>query len=88
MFLVSVATLGSMRWLICIRDQEPEVVEQSKVVERLIPGNYYYIGISKDNQLVAMGKRGLIQSGCSATSTQVRRRAQSHGLGGSLMVTS
>jgi hypothetical protein len=38
------------------RDQEPEVVEQSKVVERLIPGNYNYVGISKDNQLVAFGK--------------------------------
>ena len=39
------------------RDQEPEVVEQTKVVERLVPGGYNYIGISKDNQLVAMGKR-------------------------------
>ena len=39
------------------RDREPEVVEQSKVVERLVPGGYYDIGMSKDNQLVAMGKR-------------------------------
>lgn len=39
------------------RDQEPEVVEQTKVVERLVPGDYYDIGISKDNQLVALGKR-------------------------------
>lgn len=38
------------------RDQEPEVVEQTKVIERLIPGGYNYIGISKDNQLVAFGK--------------------------------
>ena len=36
------------------RDQEPEVVEQTKVVERLVPGNYYDISISKDNQLVSM----------------------------------
>ena len=41
------------------RDQEPEVVEQSKVVERLIPGNYNYVGISKDNQLVAFGQTEL-----------------------------
>ena len=39
------------------RDQEPEVVEQTKVVERLVPNDYNYIGISKDNQLVAMAKR-------------------------------
>ena len=39
------------------RDREPEVVEQTKVVERLVPDNYYDIGISKDNSLVAMGKR-------------------------------
>ena len=39
------------------RDQEPEVVEQSKVVERLMPGDYYEIGISKDNQAVMFGKR-------------------------------
>ena len=39
------------------RDREPEIVEQSKVVERLMPGDYYDIGISKDNQLVALGKR-------------------------------
>ena len=41
------------------RDQEPEVVEQTKVVERLVPGNYYDISISKDNQLVSMAKRGM-----------------------------
>ena len=29
------------------RDREPEVVEQSKVVERLVPGGYYDIGMSK-----------------------------------------
>ena len=39
------------------RDQEPEVVEQSKVVERLMPGDYQQVGISKDNQIVAFGKR-------------------------------
>ena len=38
------------------RDQEPEVVEQSKVVERLIPGDFNYVGISKDNQLLTFGK--------------------------------
>ena len=38
------------------RDQEPEVVEQTKVVERLIPDSFKYVGISKDNQLVILGK--------------------------------
>ena len=41
------------------RDQEPEVVEQSKVIERMIPGDYNIIGISKDNQLVTFGQQGL-----------------------------
>ena len=49
---VSVATLDSMRWLNVSRDQEPEVVEQTKVVERLVPGDYYELGITKDNQIV------------------------------------
>ena len=39
------------------RDREPEVVEQTKVVERLVPGDYYDIAISKDNSMVSMGKR-------------------------------
>ena len=40
------------------RDREPEVVEQTKVVERLVPGDYYDVAITKDNQMVALGKRG------------------------------
>ena len=46
-----------MKWLTSLEIKEPEVVEQTKVVERLVPGDYYDIGISKDNQLVALGKR-------------------------------
>ena len=68
------------------RDQEPEVVEQTKVVERLVPGGYNYIGISKDNQLVAMGKRASLMFGCSATSIQVNAVLNLLGLGGCYLV--
>ena len=39
------------------RDQEPEAVAQTQVVERMMPGDYQQVGISKDNQIVAFGKR-------------------------------
>lgn len=59
------------------RDQEPEVVEQSKVVERLVPGGYNYIGISKDNQLVAMGQEGMNDIWMFRYFNTGERRAQS-----------
>ena len=41
------------------REGEPDVVEQSKVVERLLPQSLNYVGISKENDIVALGKKGL-----------------------------
>ena len=40
------------------REGEPDVVEQSKVVERLLPSSFNYVGISKENDIVALGKKG------------------------------
>ena len=59
------------------RDQEPEVVEQSKVVERLIPGDYYELGISKDNQAVMFGKRASNEVWMFRYFNTGERRAQS-----------
>ena len=68
------------------RDQEPEVVEQTKVVERLVPGGYYEIGMSKDNQLVAMGKRNFDTVWMFRYFNTGERRAQSSGFVGCYLV--
>lgn len=59
------------------RDQEPEVVEQTKVIERLIPGGYNYIGISKDNQLVTFGQTNTDEVWIFRYFNTGERRAQS-----------
>jgi hypothetical protein len=40
------------------REGEPSVIEQSKVVERLLPQAMNLVGISKENDMVALGKKG------------------------------
>ena len=40
------------------REGEPDVIEQSKVVERKLPQAMNLVGISKENDMIALGKKG------------------------------
>ena len=40
------------------REGEPDVVEQSKVIERLLPPTLNYVSVSKENDMVALAKKG------------------------------
>ena len=39
------------------REGEPDVVEQSKVIERLLPPKLNYVAVSKENDMVALAKK-------------------------------
>ena len=58
------------------RDGEPDVVEASKVVDRLVPGNYQYVGTSKENGFVAFGKPKFNEVWCFKYFNTGERRAQ------------
>jgi hypothetical protein len=58
------------------RDGEPDVVEASKVVDRLVPGQYKYVGVSKENGFVAFGKPEFNEVWCFKYFNTGERRAQ------------